>query len=114
MSSLSFSSDLVRGVQVRSSAEARNKGGSLRGKTKKKVSFWCLSCLTPSVTLVVICVSRTFCSTDQGKRETATAENSFYVKLSQGFTHLQCLQVLLLFFESRNFESTDDTREVTY
>ena len=38
--------------------DARNEGGSL-------------SRLAPSVTRVVICVSRAFCSTDQGKRETA-------------------------------------------
>ena len=33
--------------------------------------FLCLSRLAPSVTRVVICVSRAFCSTDQEKRETA-------------------------------------------
>ena len=33
--------------------------------------FSCLSRLAPSVTRVVICVSRAFCSTDQEKRETA-------------------------------------------
>ena len=33
--------------------------------------FSCLSNLAPLVTRVVICVSRTFCSTDQEKRETA-------------------------------------------
>ena len=38
--------------------DARNEGGSL-------------SHLAPSVTRVVICVSRAFCSTDQEKRETA-------------------------------------------
>ena len=31
----------------------------------------CLSCLAPSVTCMVICVSRAFCLTDQEKRETA-------------------------------------------
>ena len=36
-------------------------------RKKKKVSFWCLSCLTPSITQVVICVSHTFCLTDQEK-----------------------------------------------
>ena len=33
--------------------------------------FLCLARLAPSVTRVVICVSRAFCSTDQEKRETA-------------------------------------------
>ena len=66
--------------------ECRGKkwGRQPERKNKKRVSFWCLSYLTPSVTRVVICVSHTFCSTDQEKRETATAESSFYMKLSQG------------------------------
>ena len=64
-SSLSFSSDLVRGVHARARArkpwaakprDARNEGGSPG-----------LSCLAPSVTRV----SRAFCSTDQEKKDTA-------------------------------------------
>ena len=35
----------------------------------------CLSRLAPSVTRVVICVSRAFCSTDKEKRETARTLN---------------------------------------
>ena len=31
----------------------------------------CLSCLVPSVTRMVVCVSQAFCLTDQEKRETA-------------------------------------------
>ena len=64
----SFSSDLVRGVHGaarRETRDARNEGGS---PTKRKKS---LSRLGPSVTRVVICVSRAICSTDQEKRETA-------------------------------------------
>ena len=45
--------------------DARNKGGSS------------LSRLAPSVTRVVICVSRAFCSTDQEKRETARSLSDF-------------------------------------
>ena len=40
--------------------------------------FSCLSRLAPSVTRVVICVSRAFCSTDQEKRETARSLAPFY------------------------------------
>ena len=50
-SNLSFSSDLVRGVHTRARKRAAR--------------------LAPSVTRVVICVSRAFCSTDEEKRETA-------------------------------------------
>ena len=47
--------------------DVRNEGGSPR--RKKRVSlFSCLSNLAPLVTRVVICVSRTFCSTDQRKK----------------------------------------------
>ena len=60
-SSLPFSSDLVRGVHTRASVERRSR------ETRET----CLSRLAPSVTHVVICVSRAFCSTDQEKRETA-------------------------------------------
>jgi len=45
--------------------EARNESRSPRRKTSN------LSNLAPLVTRVVICVSRTFCSTDQEERETA-------------------------------------------
>ena len=48
-----------------SGEDARNKGGSS------------LSRLAPSVTRVVICVSRAFCSTDQEKRETARSLSDF-------------------------------------
>ena len=50
--------------------DARNEGGSPR-RVKGDALLSCLSCLAPSVTRVVICVSRAFCSTDQEKRETA-------------------------------------------
>ena len=57
-------------TRARERWDARNEGGSPR--RKKRVSlFSCLSRLAPSVTRVVICVSRAFCSTDQEKRETA-------------------------------------------
>ena len=46
--------------------DARNEGGSPRRK-----NLSCLSRLAPSVTRVVICVSRAICSTDEEKRETA-------------------------------------------
>ena len=55
-SSLSFSSDLVRGVRASASVERRSRE---RRETRALV------------TRVVICVSRTFYSTDQEKRETA-------------------------------------------
>ena len=103
---------LVRGVQAHSSVEARNGGGSPRRK-KKKASFWCLSRFTPSVTWVVICVSHTFCSSDQEKRETATAESSFYMKLSQDFITYNACKCYYCSLKG-NFESTDDTHEVTY
>ena len=53
---LSFSSDLVRGVRASASVERRSRE---RRETRALV------------TRVVICVSRTFYSTDQEKRETA-------------------------------------------
>ena len=56
-SSLSFSSDLVRGGHAGASVERRSR------KTRETRA--------PSVTRAVICVSRAFCSTDQGIRETA-------------------------------------------
>ena len=108
MSSLSFSSDLVRGVQAHSSVKARNEGGSLRRK-KKKCTFWYLSRVTPSVRRVVICVSCTFCSTDQEKRETATVESSFYIKLSQGFITYNARNCYCFSLKG-NFEITDDTQ----
>ena len=108
MSSLSFSSDLVRGVQAHSSVKARNEGGSMRRK-KKKCTFWCLSRVTPSVRRVVVCVSRTFCSTDQEKRETATVESSFYIKLSQGFITYNARNCYCFSLKG-NFEITDDTQ----
>ena len=40
-------------------------------KPRARETRACLSRLAPSVTRVVICVSRAFCSTDQEKRETA-------------------------------------------
>ena len=54
-----FLQKIVRGVHARASVERRSR------ETR------CLSRLAPSVTCVVICVSRAFCSTDQEKRETA-------------------------------------------
>ena len=65
---------------------------------RKKVSFWCLSCLTPSVTRVVICVSRMFCWTDQKKRDCYCRELILY-EVELGLHHLQCMQ-MLLFFET--------------
>ena len=61
-SSLSFSSDLVRGVHARERVEKRGR----QPEKKKRLPH-----LAPSVTRVVICVSWAFCSTDQEKRETA-------------------------------------------
>ena len=40
-------------------------------KTPETRALSCLSRLVPSVSHVVICVSRAFCSTDKEKRETA-------------------------------------------
>ena len=54
-----FLQEIVRGVHPRASVEQRSR------ETR------CLSRLAPSVTRVVIWVSRAFCSTDQEKRETA-------------------------------------------
>ena len=53
--------------------DARNEGGSLRRKKRDcpQSQTQCLSRLAPSITRVVVCVSRAFCSTDQEKRETA-------------------------------------------
>ena len=50
--------------------DARNEGGSPRRK-KSDSLFSCLSRLAPSITRVVIYVSRAFCSMDQEKRESA-------------------------------------------
>ena len=72
-------------------------GWQPKKKKEKKVSFWCLSHLTPSVTRVVIC--RTFCLTDQWKRETATAESSLCMKLSQGLITYNTCKCCCLFFE---------------
>ena len=50
---------------------ARREGA--RHENKKEITaslFSCLSRLAPSVTRVVVCVSRVFCSMDQEKRET--------------------------------------------
>lgn len=113
MSSLSFYPDLVRGVQAHSSVEARNEGGSPRRKKKKSVFLVSLTCVTPSVTRVVICVSCTFCLTDQEKRETATAESSLYMKLSQSFITYNPCKCCCCSLKG-NFESTDNTHEVTY
>ena len=71
-SSLSFSLDLVRGVHARERVEKRGR----EPEKKKRLPH-----LAPSVTRVVICVSRAFCSTDQEKRETA---RSLHVCLLQG------------------------------
>ena len=60
-----FSSDLVRGVHASASVEQQSRE---RQETRAAND---LSNLVPLVTCVVICVSRTFCSTDQEKRETA-------------------------------------------
>ena len=46
--------------------------------------FSCLSGLAPSVTRVVICVSRVFCSTDQEKRETARSLANFALSVLHG------------------------------
>ena len=48
--------------------DARNKGGSPR---RKDLLCGVISFVAPSLTRVVICVSRAFCWTDQEKRETA-------------------------------------------
>ena len=64
----------------------------------------------PSVTQVVICC--TFCLTDQWKRETATAESSFYMKLSQGLITYNACKCCCCSLKG-NFNSTDDT-QVTY
>ena len=53
-------------------AAARREGA--RHENEKEITaslFSCLSRLAPSVTGVVVCVSRAFCSMDQEKRETA-------------------------------------------
>ena len=58
------------------SARARALDGEARetraaAREEKEFLLSCLSRLTPSVTRVVIYVSRAFCSTDQEKREAA-------------------------------------------
>ena len=53
----------------------------------------CLSRLAPSVTRVVICVSRAFCSTDQEKRETA---RSLFCRLSSCSLYIRPLPSTLL------------------
>ena len=70
-SSLSFSSDLVRGVHARASVERRSPETRERRAAAREEKLLCLSRLAPSVTRVVICASRAFWSTDQEKRETA-------------------------------------------
>ena len=57
-------------AQAAKPRDARNGGGSPRRK-KSDSLFSCLSRLAPSITRVVIYVSRAFCSMDQEKRETA-------------------------------------------
>ena len=54
---------LVRGVHARASVERRSR--------ETRETRYRLSRLAPTVTRVVICLSRAFCLTDQEKRETA-------------------------------------------
>ena len=69
-SSLSFS-DLVREC-TRASVERRSpETRERRAADREEKLLSCLSRLAPSVTRVVICVSRAFWLTDQEKRETA-------------------------------------------
>ena len=63
---VSFTSDLVRGVHA-----------SVERRRREKQERQPLSRLAPSVTRVVICVSRAFCSTDQEKRESAPSLSHF-------------------------------------
>ena len=51
--------------------DTRNESSSPRRKKRDCSLLSCLFRLAPSVTRVVICVSRPFCSTDQEKRKTA-------------------------------------------
>ena len=53
------------------SARARERSAAKPRDVRNENVSPCLSPLAPSVTRVVICVSRAFCSTDQEKRETA-------------------------------------------
>ena len=70
--------------------DARNEGGSLRRKKRDcpQSQTQCLSRLAPSITRMVICVSRAFCSTDQEKRETA---RSLVPKVS-GLVSVDCIR----------------------
>ena len=96
MSSLSFSSDLVRGVQARLSVRVRKEGGSPRRRKKKSV-------------FLVPVPSHTFRHTGghlphvlldrpMKKRDCYCRELTLY-EVESGPHHLQCMQVLLFFFE---------------
>ena len=53
--------------------ERREKRGRQPKKKTDRLSFCASPRLAPSVTRVVICVSRTFCSTNEERRETASS-----------------------------------------
>ena len=70
----------MRASVERRSCETRETRAAAREEKKESLSpgvslLSCLSRLAPSVTRVVICVSRAFFSTDQEKRETARSLN---------------------------------------
>ena len=98
MSSLSFSSDLVRGVQACSSVEARNEGGSPRRKKKKSVFLVSLLSHAFRHTGGHLHVSHILLDRPRKKRDCYCRELTLY-EVESGFHHLQCMQVLLLFFE---------------
>ena len=96
MSSLSFSSDLVGGVQARLSVKVRNEGGSPRRKKKKKCLFGAYPISAFRHTgghLLYVLLDR-----PMKKRDCYCRELILY-EVESGPHYVQCMQVLLLFFE---------------
>ena len=57
------------------------------GRREKQGRQSCLSRLAPTVTRMVVCVSRAFCSKDQEKRE--TARSLLFARTRRGFLWAQ-------------------------
>ena len=90
---VSFSSDLVRGVQARSSVEVINEGGK-----KKEKSVFLVSLLSHTFghTRGHLRVSHVLLDGPRKKRDCYCGELILY-EVELGLHHLQCMQVLLFF-----------------
>ena len=90
---VSFSSDLVRRVQARSSVKVINEGGK-----KKEKSVFLVSLLPHTFrhTRGHLCVSHVLLDGPRKKRDCYCGELILY-EVELGLHHLQCMQVLLFF-----------------